>query len=72
LVALTNDYCGEHDSPNGDSSSTQSRQSPAKLLHCAARGKLALAAEHPESPSSDSLGKAATGKNKGTNLLMCK
>ncbi|PSN32413.1 hypothetical protein C0J52_17542 [Blattella germanica] len=52
-------------SPNGDSSSTQSRQSPAKLLHCATRGKLSLASERSESPNSDPLMKVGIGKIKG-------
>jgi hypothetical protein len=73
FVALTdNDYFDECNSPNGDSSSTQSRQSPAKLLQYATRGKLALAAERSESPSSDQLGKMASGKMKGKNHLTCK
>jgi hypothetical protein len=70
LLLTNNDACDECDSPNGDSSSTQSRHSPAKLLQCATRGKLVLAAERSDSPGSDALGKAASGKIKGKNLLM--
>lgn len=44
-------------SPNGDSSSTQSRQSPAKLLQRTVRGKLTLAIERSDSPGLEILGK---------------
>ncbi|KAK7866995.1 hypothetical protein R5R35_006861 [Gryllus longicercus] len=44
-------------SPNGDSSSTQSRQSPAKLLQRSVRGKLGLAIERSDSPGLEILGK---------------
>jgi hypothetical protein len=69
-LPLTNDGYDECDSPNGDSSSTQSRQSPAKLLHCATRGKLVLAAERSDSPGTDPLGNTAGGKIKGKNVLV--
>jgi hypothetical protein len=71
LLLTNNDGCDECDSPNGDSSSTQSRQSPAKLLHCATRGKLVLAVERSDSPGSDPLGKTASGKIKGKDPLGC-
>ncbi|XP_068081731.1 TATA element modulatory factor isoform X2 [Anabrus simplex] len=52
-------------SPNGDSSSTQSRQSPAKLPQRTVRVKPGLIAERPDSPSLEMLTKDSIGKTKG-------
>lgn len=50
-------------SPNGDSSSTASRHSPAKLLHNNPKGKLSLVAV-------DILGKATQPKVKGSRTII--
>ncbi|XP_063235705.1 TATA element modulatory factor-like [Bacillus rossius redtenbacheri] len=52
-------------SPNGDSSSTHSRLSPAKLVPAVGKGRGVAAAEHSDSPTSGLLLRLAGPKAKG-------